>query len=150
MHSIMCSIQPNDRTPRLELTSCVSVRVPHIVDGNSRTQKNCLRLGHLKQAHPLLYPADISIYLRIWNGHVASRNTQTFPLTVVTAQQSISAIRSTKAPAPETDKGFALAPSAKDLNPWYSDRNHEKNRELEDGRKYVAVKLHLQRGRTSV
>lgn len=49
----------------------------------------------------------------------------------------IPPVRSTKAPAPETEKGIALAPSAKDLNPWYSDHNHEKNKELEDDRRYV-------------
>ena len=33
-------------------------------------------------------------------------------------------VRSTKkAPPAESEKGIALAPSAKDLNPWYSDRN---------------------------
>ncbi|KAH9918570.1 uncharacterized protein BXZ73DRAFT_52910 [Epithele typhae] len=31
----------------------------------------------------------------------------------------------------ETEKGFPLAPLAKDLNPWYSDRGHERNRELD-------------------
>lgn len=41
-------------------------------------------------------------------------------------------VRSTKhGPPPgesdrETDKGVALAPSAKDLNPWYSDRNRDR------------------------
>ena len=39
----------------------------------------------------------------------------------------------------ETDKGVALAPSAKDLNPWYSDRKSEKSRELPEDKKYVYV-----------
>ena len=54
----------------------------------------------------------------------------------VPAKQIIPPSRSTKASAPETDKGIALAPSAKDLNPWYSDRSHERNRELEDDRRH--------------
>ena len=35
----------------------------------------------------------------------------------------------------ETDKGVALAPSKKDLNPWYSDKGHERNRELPEDKK---------------
>ena len=48
-------------------------------------------------------------------------------------------VRSTKRGAPtgeserETDRGVALAPSAKDLNPWYSDRNRNSNRETTGG-----------------
>ena len=37
------------------------------------------------------------------------------------------------APPVESEKGIALAPSAKDLNPWYSDRDHERTRERETG-----------------
>ncbi|KAI0077542.1 hypothetical protein K474DRAFT_1083069 [Panus rudis PR-1116 ss-1] len=51
-------------------------------------------------------------------------------------QQLPIAIRtSTKKTAEPTDKGVPLAPSEKDLKPWYSDKNHERNRELEDDRK---------------
>ncbi|RPD53691.1 hypothetical protein L226DRAFT_502299 [Lentinus tigrinus ALCF2SS1-7] len=45
-------------------------------------------------------------------------------------------VRSTKKGPPaasESEKGVALAPSAKDLNPWYSDRDHERTREREAG-----------------
>ena len=43
-------------------------------------------------------------------------------------------VRSTKkVPPSESEKGIALAPSAKDLNPWYSDRDHERTRERETG-----------------
>ena len=43
-------------------------------------------------------------------------------------------VRSTKkVPPEESEKGIALAPSAKDLNPWYSDRDHERTRERETG-----------------
>lgn len=38
-----------------------------------------------------------------------------------------------------TDKGVPLAPSEKDLKPWYSDKDHERNRDLEDDRKYVSA-----------
>ncbi|KAI0916674.1 hypothetical protein AcV5_003096 [Taiwanofungus camphoratus] len=40
-----------------------------------------------------------------------------------------------KSSPPETEKGIPLAPSAKDLKPWYSDRNPEKSRELDEDRK---------------
>ncbi|KAI0794967.1 hypothetical protein C8Q75DRAFT_748280 [Abortiporus biennis] len=51
---------------------------------------------------------------------------QSLPVTIRTTKKSNET---------ETDKGFRLAPSEKDLNPWYSDKHHEKNRELEDDRK---------------
>ncbi|KAK0233115.1 hypothetical protein IW262DRAFT_1290244 [Armillaria fumosa] len=39
----------------------------------------------------------------------------------------ITAVRSTKKAEPkETDKGVPLAPSAKDLRPWYSERNRDR------------------------
>lgn len=42
-------------------------------------------------------------------------------------QETISAIRATKKTTQlETEKGVPLAPSAKDLKPWYSERNNEK------------------------
>lgn len=45
-------------------------------------------------------------------------------------------IRTTKQNAvEEIDKGVPLAPSEKDRKPWYSDHNHERNRELQDDRK---------------
>ncbi|KAK0478381.1 hypothetical protein IW261DRAFT_1565359 [Armillaria novae-zelandiae] len=40
----------------------------------------------------------------------------------------ITAVRSTKKAEPkETDKGVPLAPSAKDLRPWYSERNRDRD-----------------------
>ncbi|OBZ77207.1 Peptidyl-prolyl cis-trans isomerase [Grifola frondosa] len=51
-------------------------------------------------------------------------------------RQSLPAtIRSTKNTPPEADKGIPLAPSAKDLKPWYSDRDHERNKEPNEGRR---------------
>ena len=35
----------------------------------------------------------------------------------------------------ETDRGVALAPSAKDLNPWYSDRNRDKGQDPDDDKR---------------
>jgi len=43
-------------------------------------------------------------------------------------------VRSTKKAPPETEKGVALAPSAKDLKPWYSERDSGKGRELDEDR----------------
>ncbi|KAH9487435.1 Leukocyte receptor cluster member 1-like protein [Psilocybe cubensis] len=40
-----------------------------------------------------------------------------------------------KKPVAETEKGVPLAPSAKDLKPWYSERSKEKPEEVEDDRK---------------
>ena len=37
-----------------------------------------------------------------------------------------------KADTVEADKGFALAPSAKDLNPWYSEKSRINNNKVED------------------
>lgn len=60
-----------------------------------------------------------------------------------------AAIRSSskkKSDPVETDKGVPLAPSAKDLNPWYSSRNDD-NRpvdEAEEGRRYVNSLLNPQ------
>lgn len=56
--------------------------------------------------------------------------------------QMSAAIRSSskkKADPVETDKGVPLAPSAKDLNPWYSSRNDDSRPvdEAEEGRRYV-------------
>ncbi|TBU22778.1 hypothetical protein BD311DRAFT_124528 [Dichomitus squalens] len=50
-------------------------------------------------------------------------------------------IRSTRRPAPvkesekETDRGVALAPSAKDLKPWYSDRNRDDGGDPDDDKR---------------
>ncbi|EPQ51670.1 hypothetical protein GLOTRDRAFT_65874 [Gloeophyllum trabeum ATCC 11539] len=51
-------------------------------------------------------------------------------------QQSISeALRKVKKSVPaETEKGVPLAPSEKDLNPWYSDKSG-KGKEVDDGRR---------------
>ena len=45
----------------------------------------------------------------------------------------VTAIRATKKTAPsEAEKGVALAPSAKDLNPWYSDKVGDRGQTAED------------------
>jgi len=57
----------------------------------------------------------------------------------------MAAIKATKKVTPaETEKGVALAPSAKDLNPWYSERTREPAEDVQDdkrkrdeSRKYV-------------
>ncbi|EDR03685.1 uncharacterized protein LACBIDRAFT_306769 [Laccaria bicolor S238N-H82] len=47
-----------------------------------------------------------------------------------------AAIKATKKATPaETEKGVALAPSAKDLKPWYSASNSDKTEEVEDERR---------------
>lgn len=50
-------------------------------------------------------------------------------------------ISSKKKPEPvETDKGVPLAPSAKDLKPWYSQRDHDDEQEIDhkaEARRYV-------------
>ncbi|TCD61153.1 hypothetical protein EIP91_008833 [Steccherinum ochraceum] len=63
-------------------------------------------------------------------GHInffADLEKQSLPITIRTTQKG----KTTE----ETDKGVPLAPSEKDRKPWYSDRNHERNRELDDDRK---------------
>ncbi|KIJ58763.1 hypothetical protein HYDPIDRAFT_99381 [Hydnomerulius pinastri MD-312] len=48
-------------------------------------------------------------------------------------QSMITAVRASKKTTPlETEKGVPLAPSAKDLNPWYSDKNRDRNKTAED------------------
>jgi len=42
---------------------------------------------------------------------------------------------STKAAPSETEKGVPLAPSAKDLKPWYSERNSDKTEDVEDDKR---------------
>jgi hypothetical protein len=36
----------------------------------------------------------------------------------------------------EVDKGVPLAPSAKDLKPWYSEKSHERNQEVAEEKRY--------------
>ncbi|KAI0050494.1 hypothetical protein FA95DRAFT_1570559 [Auriscalpium vulgare] len=49
-------------------------------------------------------------------------------------EKALSVRASKKAPAmSEADRGFALAPSKKDLNPWYSSRKGEKEPEMRNG-----------------
>lgn len=44
-------------------------------------------------------------------------------LLIALQQATMTAIRATKKTGPpEAEKGIALAPSAKDLTPWYSDK----------------------------
>ncbi|KAJ4469175.1 hypothetical protein C8R41DRAFT_778236 [Lentinula lateritia] len=48
----------------------------------------------------------------------------------------VAAAKASKKDIPvETDKGFALAPSAKDLNPWYSGSSDQKNLDENDDRR---------------
>lgn len=55
-----------------------------------------------------------------------------------TTQQTISMHgRSTKKAAPETEKGIPLAPSEKDLKPWYSDRGNGKGKDRDEARECV-------------
>ena len=65
----------------------------------------------------------------------------TYPLQ--TQQTIAAAIRASKKTAPaETEKGVPLAPSAKDRNPWYSERNSEKPEEVvQDDRRYLPLFL---------
>lgn len=45
----------------------------------------------------------------------------------------ITATRATKKTVPsEAEKGHPLAPSAKDLNPWYSDKARDRGQMAED------------------
>ena len=50
-------------------------------------------------------------------------------------------VRSTKKgvsqPPAESEKGVALAPSAKDLNPWYSEKDPERSRETDEDKRCV-------------
>jgi hypothetical protein len=41
----------------------------------------------------------------------------------------------------ETEKGVALAPSAKDLKPWYSSSNSDKTEEVEDERRFAQIHI---------
>jgi len=52
----------------------------------------------------------------------------------------MAAIKATKKVTPaETEKGVPLAPSAKDLKPWYSEPTHEPAVEVEDEKRCVFV-----------
>ncbi|EPT04430.1 hypothetical protein FOMPIDRAFT_1157633 [Fomitopsis schrenkii] len=48
--------------------------------------------------------------------------------------------RSTKKAAPETEKGIPLAPSEKDLKPWYSDRGNGKGKDRDEARETRELK----------
>lgn len=53
----------------------------------------------------------------------------------------MAAIKATKKVTPaETEKGIPLAPSAKDLKPWYSEGAREPVEEVQDEKRYVCVK----------
>lgn len=58
----------------------------------------------------------------------------------------MTAIRATKKTAPsEAEKGVPLAPSAKDLNPWYSDKARDRGQikeDQEDDRRQVVCHTH--------
>ena len=50
----------------------------------------------------------------------------------------MAAIKATKKVTPaETEKGIPLAPSAKDLKPWYSEGAREPVEEVQDEKRYV-------------
>lgn len=52
---------------------------------------------------------------------------------VMLQQAMITAVRATKKTTPsEAEKGVPLAPSAKDLNPWYSDKTRDRSQTAED------------------
>ena len=51
--------------------------------------------------------------------------------------------RSTKKAAPETEKGIPLAPSEKDLKPWYSDNGSGKGKDRDEARECVRWVHHL-------
>ena len=52
----------------------------------------------------------------------------------------MAAIKATKKVTPaETEKGVALAPSAKDLKPWYSERTREPADDVQDDKRCVSV-----------
>ncbi|KIM47302.1 hypothetical protein M413DRAFT_23522 [Hebeloma cylindrosporum] len=44
----------------------------------------------------------------------------------------VAAVKVAKKTTADTEKGFALAPSAKDLKPWYSERTKDQPEEIED------------------
>jgi len=44
----------------------------------------------------------------------------------------VAAVKVAKKTTAETEKGFALAPSAKDLKPWYSEPTKDQPEEIED------------------
>ena len=52
----------------------------------------------------------------------------------------MAAIKATKKVTPaETEKGVPLAPSAKDLKPWYSERTREPVEDVQDDKRCVSV-----------
>ena len=40
-----------------------------------------------------------------------------------------------------TEQGIPLAPSKKDRKPWYSDRDHERNREVDEDKRCVPMPI---------
>jgi hypothetical protein len=57
----------------------------------------------------------------------------------------LAAIKATKKATPdESEKGVPLAPSAKDLKPWYSERTREQPavEEVQDEKRCVCVSIH--------
>ncbi|KAH9943955.1 hypothetical protein B0H21DRAFT_694971 [Amylocystis lapponica] len=78
---------------------------------------------HIDAAPPQAGPSSITS-----GGHInffEDLERQALPLSV----------RTTKKEPVETDKGIPLAPSAKDLKPWYSDHNSEPAKELDGDRR---------------
>lgn len=55
----------------------------------------------------------------------------------------ITSVRATKKTTQlETEKGVPLAPSAKDLNPWYSERDKGKEHEEDEKSKRLRYAVH--------
>ncbi|KAF9527874.1 hypothetical protein CPB83DRAFT_855341 [Crepidotus variabilis] len=72
------------------------------------------------------------------NGHInLFEDLEHTQKTIAAAIRSSSKKASTASSSTETEKGVPLAPSTKDLNPWYSERNSSKDeaKELEDREK---------------
>ena len=56
---------------------------------------------------------------------------------LIPKQAVLAQARSTRKAAPETDKGIPLAPSEKDLKPWYSAKDSDQSRETDEGKRCV-------------
>jgi hypothetical protein len=74
--------------------------------------------------------------------HVCTRSSLS-PLAVTSSQNAIAtAIRTAKKTEPvETDRGVPLAPSAKDLKPWYTERAANPDEEIVDEKRYAILLL---------
>ena len=48
----------------------------------------------------------------------------------------VAAVKVAKKTTADTEKGFALAPSAKDLKPWYSERTKNEPEGIEDEKRW--------------